>query len=454
MVCDSMTTVQITKGNFHESAKSTHHRGESVGKITVNVGDAATSVGATTTTASATTGQLPPLPQYVPRPGALKPSKSSVYLTDAQYERHFTVQGRSTLFARLKSFLPPVDFSVVTFCLVWYAMSAISSNITKKILIEFPYPTTLTEVQFLISSMFCIGTMWVINNQRWLVKYFPQGSVPTMDQFEKNGAVSTWNLVKPNEKVLKTTIPMGMFQFVGHITSHQATSVIPVSLVHSVKALSPLTTVLAYRVGFKVQYRTVTYLTLIPLMVGVILTCFGNYKSKNNNEEGFYKGLFFALISMAIFVSQNIYAKQILTWKDEKALPTQQRPKAETKIDKITILLYCSLIGFVLTLPVFTITELLNYGDVGCTICKMNAKIISLFLLHGGSHFLQAMLAFHLIGLVSPVNYSVANIMKRIVVILFALLMERTSVNGVQCCGLLLTMTGLYLYDRFGSKRV
>lgn len=393
------------------------------------------------------------------QPPILKPSKSSASLSKQDYEHYFTMEGRNTVSARFKRFLPPIDIKVVTFCLVWYFLSAISSNITKVILKQFPHPTTLTEVQFLISVLFCVGTLALINNNRWLIEKFPLGAIPSRDKFHSER--TTWNLLQPTPKILRTVGPMGMFQFVGHITSHQATSVIPVSLVHSVKALSPLSTVLAYRFIFHTKYPTITYLTLLPLMFGVILTCFSNNRRTSTADSfTFYKGLIYAFISMIIFVSQNIFAKKILTVKPQ-GLPTRSKPTSfttktsfddddEEKIDKTTILLYCSLIGFILTLPVYMVSEFYNNS---LTLLDIDFTIFSLFLLHGLTHFCQAMLAFHLIGLVSPVNYSIANILKRIVVIGIALLWERESFNANQGIGLLFTMAGLYAYDRWGMVK-
>lgn len=395
------------------------------------------------------------LPATVPTKPPFKPSKSSLDLTQQDYEKYFTVQSTSKkIKTRLSNVLPPVDLKIVLYCSIWYAFSAISSNISKDILREFPHPTTFTELQFLISSIFCVLTLAIINNNRSLIEKFPLGTLPSKDQFKLQQ--TTWNLIQPTEKIIKTTFAMGIFQFIGHITSHKATNVIPVSLVHSVKALSPITTVLVYKCLFRVNYPIVAYITLIPLITGVILTCFSNKQSKTNVD--FNKGLTFAFISMIIFVSQNIFAKKILTITP-KSLPTTTTGSKKTndmhhnqddKIDKITILLYCSIIGFILTLPIYLISELSNPSF---TIIELNASIVCKLALHGSSHFCQAMLAFHILGLISPVNYSIANILKRIVVIAMAIVWEGQSVNQFQGIGLLLTLVGLYSYDRWGMQK-
>ena len=55
---------------------------------------------------------------------------------------------------------------------------------------------------------------------------------------------------------------------------------IPVSLVHTIKGLSPLFTVLAYRAFFGIHYSFPTYASLIPLTLGVILACSASFRGE------------------------------------------------------------------------------------------------------------------------------------------------------------------------------
>ncbi|SSD62020.1 related to Sly41p [Saccharomycodes ludwigii] len=214
-----------------------------------------------------------------------------------------------------------------------------------------------------------------------------------------------------------------------------------------------------------------TYITLVPLILGVMITCASTHKSKkmnstnnknNNRLSDFAAGLIFAFISMIIFVSQNIFAKNILTVKrkdtllksksNENVVEALRRAKqiySPLQIDKITILFYCSCIGFLLDLPLFIYNEF----STRAIFSNLSIQTFLLILIHGVSHFIQAMLAFQLIGSLTPVNYSVANIMKRIVVILVALFWEnRWSFN--QVFGMSLTIFGLYSYDKWGKTKL
>lgn len=374
------------------------------------------------------------------------------------------------LFPRdVQGYLPDVDIKVTAICLIWYVTSSISSNLSKGILKEFTHPVALTELQFLTSALLCVGFITLVNhlqkpglqtsNLARACSNFPEGILPNYLDGTFKGSISGKFLV-PCKIVLMTTFPMGIFQFVGHISTHKATSLIPVSLVHSIKALSPIITVGYYRLFQGRQYHLMTYYTLIPLIMGVMITCWATHGSKapkgsSNGNIKMGSGFIFALLSMLIFVSQNIFAKGILTVKRNRGIlpsssPTVLKRKevSPLQIDKITILFYCSCMGFLLTLPPFLTNEFSQHQSV---FQDLNGKVGSLILLHGFTHFFQALLAFQLIGMLSSVNYSVANIMKRIVIILVALVWE-SKLNFTQLIGLSMTLGGLYGYDKWGSR--
>lgn len=189
-------------------------------------------------------------------------------------------------------------------------------------------------------------------------------------------------------------------------------------------------------------------------MLGIMLTCYrplGSLKS-----SGYVSGLVYASISMLIFVLQNIFAKKRLTIKEDDGVQqTSQLPthtsKQIKKLDKLTILLFCSVIGFIFTMPVYIISEFRN--DV-FSLATVTPYLMFLVVLNGVLHFLQSLLAFLLLGSISPVNYSIVNIMKRIAVIAFAFVWESSfSFSGAQSYGLVLTAIGLYAYDRWGTNR-
>jgi solute carrier family 35 protein E1 len=70
------------------------------------------------------------------------------------------------------------------------------------------------------------------------------------------------------------------------------------------------------------------------------------------------------------------------------------------------------------------------------------------FIFNGTFHFGQSMIAFVLLGMVSPVTYSVASLIKRVAVIIFAIVWFGNPMTKIQGFGFVLTFLGLYLYDR------
>ncbi|CAG8712602.1 13279_t:CDS:2, partial [Ambispora leptoticha] len=170
----------------------------------------------------------------------------------------------------------------IVYCLLWYASSAITNNSGKQILNQFRYPITLTWVQFGFVLSYC----YVFANWMGLTQ-----------------------LKSPTKLILLETIPLSLFQILGHVFSSFATSHVPVSFVHTIKALSPLFTVLLYRFVFRVRYSSSVYVSLFPLTIGVMLAC-------SSHSTSNFIGFLFAMGSTLIFVAQNIFSKKLLFNQD------------------------------------------------------------------------------------------------------------------------------------------
>jgi solute carrier family 35 protein E1 len=392
-------------------------------------------------------------PQYQP-PRVATPKRTPLFDSGQSYSQRF--HNRSSSFSvrsararslsassqeALKHLAPPVSVPLVVCCLMWYLSSAMSNTLGKAILTKFGYPVTLSQIQFLVAV--CCGATTIQLSQ--MSPKFRQALPP--------GMVGPQGLIfPPTRDMLKTTAPMGCFQLSGHILSHMATGMIPVSLVHTIKALSPLFTVAAYRLLFNVQYSPSTYLSLIPLVTGVILTCSTSFRAQ-------FMGIIYALLAALVFVSQNMFSKKLLT-SGTTAGPGGPASATHTrKLDKLNILCYCTALAFLFTSPLWFFSEgwtLLKLFFRGEALVKDDSSLFVLMiqlLLNGVVHFAQNLLAFQVLSMVSPVTYSVASLLKRIVVIVWAIIWFGQSVSGIQGFGIFLTFTGLYLYDRCGGDK-
>jgi solute carrier family 35 protein E1 len=328
----------------------------------------------------------------------------------------------------------PVSLRLVTLCTIWYATSILTNTSSKAILTAFPKPITLTVIQFLLVSFWCVFLSFVARHNKAL-----RDAMPVL----KNG------IRRPSKDLLIATLPLTAFQVGGHILNSDAMTMIPVSLVHTIKGLSPLMTVVAYRVFFNIKHSTPTYLSLIPLTVGVILACSASF-------AGNLLGLTYAFGSAVLFVTQNIVSKKI--FNEAAQAEAEGAPLARRKPDKLNLLCYSSACAFCITFPIWLWSE--GFGiaadfahDFSIDLRERpgsldHGALAAEYIFNGTFHFGQSLVAFVLLGLVSPVTYSVAALLKRVVVIMFAIIWFGNPMTGVQGAGFALTFLGLYLYDR------
>ena len=313
--------------------------------------------------------------------------------------------------------------------------SALTNTSSKSILNALPKPITLTIIQFAFVSGWCIFFAL-------LARLFPRlrTAIPAL----KNG------IRYPSRDVIATTLPLALFQIGGHILSSTATEKIPVSLVHTIKGLSPLFTVLAYRFIYDIRYSTATYLSLFPLTLGVVLACSVEF-------SGNLFGILFAFGSAIIFVTQNIFSKKLFNDAARAEADGPGVASTQRKLDKLNLLCYCSGLAFLLTFPIWLWTDALPLYSAPLSLTPHTSPTPSHsssmylpleFLFNGMFHFAQNMLAFILLSMTSPVTYSVASLIKRVFVIVMAIVWFGNKTTPIQAGGIALTFLGLYLYDR------
>ncbi|RHZ89354.1 hypothetical protein Glove_16g170 [Diversispora epigaea] len=314
----------------------------------------------------------------------------------------------------------------VVLCLLWYASSAVTNNIGKQLLNQFNYPVTLTWVQFGFVGLYCLTI---------------------------GHGLGYTKLRNPSKNILRTTLPLSLFSITGHVLSSVATSIVPVSFVHTIKALSPLFTVFFYRFGFKVNYSYPVYISLFPLTIGVMLAC-------SSSSTASIIGLIFALGSTIIFVAQNIFSKKLLFNNDHPGYEKH-------KLDELNLSFYSSSLAFFLMTPLWLYYEgfhlmlkpQVDYNNLSIMIDSSNLHSSNLhysngwmvsfyFWLNGSTHFAQNILALSILSYTSPVTYSIASLIKRIFVITASIIWFGQKTTFIQGIGIILTFGGLYMYNK------
>lgn len=300
----------------------------------------------------------------------------------------------------------------ILLCSFWYTTSALSSNTGKTILTQFKYPVTLTIIQFAFVAGYSLLFM---------------SPVIRFSKFRP-----------PTGAILRSTLPMGLFQVGGHMFSSMAISKIPVSTVHTIKALSPLFTVAAYAILFGVKYSPKTYFSLLPLTIGVMLAF--TFESASN-----LTGLLCAFGSALVFVSSNIFFKKIM--------PSGSQTSSH-KLDKLNLLLYSSGMAFILMIPIWSFTDLPRFLAADSTHVthpthghEAPHSIPYYLFINVTVHFAQNIIAFVILSTTSPVTYSIASLIKRVAVICIAIVWFNQTVHPMQGLGIGMTFFGLYMYN-------
>ncbi|KAL6947285.1 hypothetical protein ACO0QE_002165 [Hanseniaspora vineae] len=351
-------------------------------------------------------------------------------------------------------------------------------------------PLLLGEFQFTYIALLAILTSSAAYHFPQFYNAFPHGTFPDSYKNKSRGK-STYIITRPTKHIIITVLPLGVFQFVGKYFGHKATALVPVSTVSSIKTLSPLFILLVqklFRIQSKISLNIIISLCCIICGVYSIVwfdansykkTQLSSSSSSSSKDTAldslkFSSGLIAATISMLVFVFQNIYGKKVFTY-DEKpvnhnyqsakkgALPVYQEPTTKwykasllsstKKYDKMTLMVYISLFGFCSSFLWFVTLELpllWQPKPLDNTAFEGVAIPWRLLFVNGTLHFIQAMIAYYLLGQISTLSYSISNLMKRIVIIVvsWAISSGSSSFSVIQFLGLFLNAVGLFLYNR------
>lgn len=368
------------------------------------------------------------------------------------------------------------SFHIVLLCLTWYIISSFASQVTKRVLTVYPLPLFLGEFQFAYTALLAALCCMVAKGSPSFHNRFPEGALPQYHD-ESHPQYQETLFTKPSKHVLLTVLPLSIFQFVGKYFGHTATSLVPISTVASIKTLSPVCIIILQKLLniANLQIGGQVYLSLTCIILGVwiivsedskVLSRVNSAADADSMQYSTY-GVLCAASSMIIFAGQNIYGKGVFTYKQENSnrfdkavspLPLYTERKGSltvpesVKYDKLTLMMYISLVGFLLSLGCFmglefstVFNEIRQFG-IGCIPWY-------LFFINGTLHFLQAMITYQLLGEVSTLTYSIANIMKRIVIIMVSWIAAGRQITANQSMGLILNVFGLFLYERYNNKK-
>ncbi|CAF1067786.1 unnamed protein product [Adineta ricciae] len=295
------------------------------------------------------------------------------------------------------------SIQICCLCLIWYSSSAAGNVIVKELLDEFPFPLTVTLVQLLSIWILCIPLIRI-------------RQVPPPEYLYQNRSY-----------YFKIIIPLAIGKFLSQLSSHVSLWKVPVSFAHTIKATMPLFTVILSRIILREKQTIPVYLSLIPVIVGVIIA---TVTELSFDMTGFIS----ALISTFGFSLQNIYSKKSLK---------------DIAIHHFFLLCLLAKIGCCLFVPFWFLYDGLNiYYDTKYHRTKTFLRICAYLFIDGILHFIHNVVAFTILSLLSPLSYSIGNSAKRIVIIATSLFILRNPVTTSNVVGMSLAAFGVILYNK------
>lgn len=289
------------------------------------------------------------------------------------------------------------------FFFMWYFLNVIFNILNKKIYNYFPYPYFVSVVHLLVGVVYCLVS-WAVG----LPKRAPMDS-----------------------NLLKLLIPVAVCHALGHVTSNVSFAAVAVSFTHTIKALEPFFNAAASQFILGQQIPITLWLSLAPVVLGVSMA---SLTELSFNWVGFIS----AMISNISFTYRSIYSK-----------------KAMTDMDSTNLYAYMSIIALVVCIPPALIIEgpqLLQTGFQDAIAKVGLTKFITDLFWVGMFYHLYNQLATNTLERVAPLTHAVGNVLKRVFVIGFSIIVFGNKISTQTGIGTCIAIAGVAIYSYIKAK--
>ncbi|XP_028099656.1 triose phosphate/phosphate translocator, chloroplastic isoform X1 [Camellia sinensis] len=289
------------------------------------------------------------------------------------------------------------------FFFMWYFLNVIFNILNKKIYNYFPYPYFVSVIHLGVGVVYCLVS-WTVG----LPKRAPMDS-----------------------NLFKLLLPVAVCHALGHVTSNVSFAAVAVSFTHTIKALEPFFNAAASQFILGQQIPLTLWLSLAPVVLGVSMA---SLTELSFNWLGFIS----AMISNISFTYRSIYSK-----------------KAMTDMDSTNLYAYISIIALVVCIPPAIILEgpkLMKHG-FSDAIAKVGlTKFISDLFWVGMFYHLYNQLATNTLERVAPLTHAVGNVLKRVFVIGFSIIVFGNKISTQTGIGTCIAIAGVAIYSFIKAK--
>jgi solute carrier family 35 protein E1 len=289
------------------------------------------------------------------------------------------------------------------FFFTWYFLNVIFNILNKKIYNYFPYPYFVSVIHLFVGVVYCLIS-WTVG-------------LPKRAPIDAN--------------LLKLLIPVAVCHALGHVTSNVSFAAVAVSFTHTIKALEPFFNAAASQFILGQSIPITLWLSLAPVVLGVSLA---SLTELSFNWLGFIS----AMISNISFTYRSIYSK-----------------KAMTDMDSTNIYAYISIIALIVCIPPALILEgptLLKTGFNDAIAQVGLVKFVSDLFWVGMFYHLYNQVATNTLERVAPLTHAVGNVLKRVFVIGFSIIIFGNKISTQTGIGTAIAIAGVALYSFIKAK--
>ncbi|XP_078174515.1 glucose-6-phosphate/phosphate translocator-like protein isoform X1 [Carex rostrata] len=284
------------------------------------------------------------------------------------------------------------------FFFMWYFLNVIFNILNKKIYNYFPYPYFVSVIHLGVGVVYCLVS-WGVG----LPKRAPM-----------------------NSDLLKLLVPVAVCHALGHVTSNISFAAVAVSFTHTIKALEPFFNAAASQFILGQQVPLTLWLSLAPVVLGVSMA---SLTELSFNWLGFIS----AMISNISFTYRSIYSK-----------------KAMVDMDSTNVYAYISIIALIVCIPPALIIEgpqLLQHGFKDAIAKVGLTKFISDLFWVGMFYHLYNQVATNTLERVAPLTHAVGNVLKRVFVIGFSIVIFGNRISTQTGIGTCIAIAGVAMYS-------
>eukprot|EP01006_Ploeotia_vitrea_P000550 TRINITY_DN103252_c0_g1_i1.p1 TRINITY_DN103252_c0_g1~~TRINITY_DN103252_c0_g1_i1.p1 ORF type:complete len:340 (-),score=130.39 TRINITY_DN103252_c0_g1_i1:76-1095(-) len=269
---------------------------------------------------------------------------------------------------------------------LWCVFSSLTDTLNKRILLQFPFPVTLTVFHFAMSAL--AGHLALVRLKQLFTK-------------AGDGSGSGSSKQRSGKGVGRDMLLVSACQAAGFLLTNMSFGRVAVPFTHTVKACAPVFSLFLARLLLGNRYSWLVYASLVPMVSGVGIVA--------ASELSFDKlGLVLALGSNVCFAMRSIVSKRVM---------------ASSGIDNARLYFAMVKTALAMVFPIWLATDLRQLMDRPDVIERLgvgddpSSSVLVLLCVCGLCHYAYNQISIMVLARVLPLTHEVLNTTRRVVLI-------------------------------------